>query len=88
MPKKVPDRMCVACRSMKPKKELIRVVMNKQDEVSVDMTGKAQGRGAYLCKTVACLTAAQKGKRLEKAFKHPITEETMMILTKTIEEMK
>lgn len=87
MPKKAPDRMCVACRTMKPKKELIRIVMNKQDEISVDLTGKAQGRGAYLCKSVECLKAAQKGKKLEKAFKRPMSEETIKILTKTIEEM-
>ncbi|MHB1485471.1 MAG: RNase P modulator RnpM [Saccharofermentanales bacterium] len=88
MPKKVPDRMCVACRTMKPKKELIRIVMNKQDEVSVDLTGKAQGRGAYLCRSLECLAAAQKGKKFEKAFKHQISEDTMKTLAKTIGEMK
>ncbi len=87
MLKKVPDRMCIACHEMKPKKELIRIVMNSEDAVSVDLTGKAQGRGAYLCRSVSCLQAAQKGKKLEKAFKHPISEETMKVLKKTIEEI-
>lgn len=88
MLKKVPNRMCISCHSMKPKKELVRIVMNSEEEVSVDLTGKAQGRGAYLCKSVACLQAAQKGKKLEKAFRHPVTEETMRILTKAIGEMQ
>lgn len=86
MLKKVPNRMCIACHTMKPKKELVRIVMNNQDVVTVDFTGKAQGRGAYLCKSVSCLLAAQKGKKLEKTFKHPISEETMKVLVKTIEE--
>jgi len=86
--KKVPNRMCISCHAMKPKKELVRIVMNGEETVSVDLTGKAQGRGAYLCKSVSCLLAAQKGKKLEKAFKHPVSEDTMRILAKTIEEMQ
>jgi len=86
--KKVPNRMCISCHSMKPKKELVRIVMNSEEAVSVDLTGKAQGRGAYLCKSVVCLHAAQKGKKLEKAFKHPVSEDTMLALTKAIEEIQ
>lgn len=58
--KKVPVRMCVACRQGKPKKELIRIVRNKEGSVGVDLTGKAQGRGAYLCPSVDCLEKAIK----------------------------
>ena len=58
--KKVPVRMCVACRQGRPKKELIRIVRNKEGTVGVDLTGKAQGRGAYLCPDVQCLERAVK----------------------------
>ncbi len=85
MLKKIPNRMCIACHAMKPKKELVRIVMNSQEAVSVDFTGKAQGRGAYLCRSVTCLQAAQKGKKLEKAFKHPVSAETMKVLADAIE---
>lgn len=78
--------MCVACHEMKPKKELVRVVINNQEVISIDFTGKTQGRGAYLCKSVSCLTIAQKGKKLEKALKHKISEETMTSLSKVMEE--
>ena len=52
--KKVPLRMCTGCSEMKPKKELIRVVKNKEGEVSIDLTGKKAGRGAYICKDIEC----------------------------------
>ena len=47
--RKIPMRMCLCCREMKPKRELVRVVLNKEGQISVDLTGKAAGRGAYLC---------------------------------------
>lgn len=64
--RKIPQRMCTGCMEMKPKKELIRVVKNKDGEVSVDLIGKQPGRGAYICKSVECLEKAFKTKRLEK----------------------
>lgn len=73
--KKVPVRMCVACREGKPKKELVRIVKNKQGEVTVDTTGKAQGRGAYICPDVACLEKAMKTKALNRALDIDFTEE-------------
>lgn len=73
--KKVPVRMCVACRQGKPKKELIRVVKNKEGDVVVDTTGKAQGRGAYICPDVACLEKAYKIKALNRALDIDFTEE-------------
>lgn len=73
--KKVPVRMCVACRQGKPKKELIRVVRNKKGSVGVDLTGKAQGRGAYLCPSVDCLEKAIKSRALQRALECELTEE-------------
>ncbi len=66
--RKIPMRMCTGCGEMKPKKELIRIVKNKEGEISLDLTGKAAGRGAYMCKDPACLKKAQKNKRLERSF--------------------
>lgn len=73
--KKVPLRMCLGCQEMKPKKELIRVVKNKEGEIKVDFTGKAAGRGAYICKDINCLEKCIKGKKFEKAFETKISDE-------------
>ena len=73
--KKVPVRMCVACRQGKPKKELIRIVRNKEGGVGVDLTGKAQGRGAYLCPSIECLENAIKIRALQRALECELTEE-------------
>lgn len=59
--------MCTGCREMKPKKELLRVVRPPEGEIHVDRTGKASGRGAYICAQVECLHKAQKAKTLERA---------------------
>lgn len=66
--KKVPMRMCLGCGEMKPKKELIRVVRNKEGETSLDLTGRKAGRGAYICKDIECFRKARKAKRFEKSF--------------------
>ena len=60
---------------MKPKKELVRVVKSPEGELSLDLTGKKPGRGAYVCRSLACLQAARKARRLEKAFSCPIPAE-------------
>lgn len=73
--KKIPQRMCIGCQTMKPKKELIRVVKNAEGNIKVDLTGKSPGRGAYICKSSECLEKAIKQKRLEKAFGTSISEE-------------
>ncbi|OFI07728.1 hypothetical protein CLOACE_00760 [Clostridium acetireducens DSM 10703] len=73
--KKIPQRMCTGCLETKPKKELIRVVKNKEGEVSVDLTGKKPGRGAYICKNAQCLEKAFKAKRLQKNLETKIDEE-------------
>lgn len=64
--RKIPQRMCTGCSTMKPKKELIRIVKNKDGEISVDLTGKKPGRGAYICRNLDCLEQAFKTKRLER----------------------
>ena len=73
--KKIPQRKCVGCNTSKDKKELIRIVRSAQGEISVDLTGKKSGRGAYICHDAKCLKMAQKAKRLEKAFECEISEE-------------
>ena len=74
--KKVPMRMCVGCREMKPKKELLRVVRSPEGIVSIDMTGRKPGRGAYVCRSAECLKRAIKQRQLERAFECPLGEET------------
>ena len=70
-----PQRMCIACREMKEKRELIRVVRSPEGELSLDAVGKAPGRGAYICRQEECLKRAIKTKALERAFKIKIPEE-------------
>jgi predicted RNA-binding protein YlxR (DUF448 family) len=67
--KHMPIRTCVACRTAAPKRGLIRVVRNPQGLVEVDSTGKKAGRGAYVCRTVSCVQAALKAKKLERSLK-------------------
>ncbi len=66
--KKIPLRKCSGCGEMKPKKELIRVVRSPEGEISLDLTGRKAGRGAYVCPDADCLRAARKAKRLERSF--------------------
>lgn len=66
--KKIPMRMCVGCREMKPKKELIRAVKTPEGEIKLDFTGKLNGRGAYICKSEECLSRAGKTNALSRAF--------------------
>ena len=73
--KKTPLRKCTGCGEMKPKKELVRVVRSPEGEVSLDLTGRKPGRGAYVCPRVDCLRLARKARRLEKAFSCPIPAE-------------
>ena len=73
--KRVPLRKCTGCGEMKPKKDLVRVVKSPEGEVSLDLTGRKPGRGAYVCPRVDCLRLARKARRLEKAFSCPIPAE-------------
>ena len=73
--RKIPMRMCTGCGQMKPKRELVRVVKNQEGEISLDLTGKKAGRGAYVCQDIECLKKARKARRLEKAFSCRIPDE-------------
>lgn len=72
--KELPKRTCIGCGSIKLKKELIRIVKNKEGEIFVDKTGKANGRGAYICNSKECLEKAIKSNRLNKNFEMKIDE--------------
>lgn len=73
--KKISMRMCTGCGEMKPKRELVRVVKSPEGEVSLDLTGKKPGRGAYVCRSADCLRAARKARRFERAFSCRIPDE-------------
>ncbi len=75
MLKKIPMRRCLGCMESKPKKELIRIVKTSDNQISIDKTGKINGRGAYFCDSKECLEKLIKSKRLEKEFEMPITKE-------------
>ncbi len=66
MPRKLPQRTCLGCREVRPKREMIRVIRTPEGTVEIDPTGKKSGRGAYVCPNLECLGSLKKGKRLEK----------------------
>jgi predicted RNA-binding protein YlxR (DUF448 family) len=72
--KKIPMRKCLGCNEMKPKKELIRAVKSPDGEISLDLTGKKSGRGAYICPDKGCFDKARKARRLERALETKIPE--------------
>jgi predicted RNA-binding protein YlxR (DUF448 family) len=76
--------MCVGCRQMLPKKELIRIVHSSAGDISIDKTGKAHGRGAYICPTVKCLETAIKTRALERAFETRIDPKVTESLQKEV----
>ena len=86
--KKVPMRMGVGCREMKPKKELLRVVRSPEGVVSIDVTGRKPGRGAYVCRSAECLKRAIKQKQLERAFECPLGEETHASLLQALNDLE
>ena len=83
--KKIPVRRCVGCNAQRPKRELVRVVRSPEGEISIDLRGKAPGRGAYLCPSAACLAKARKAKRLERTFEVPIPDGIYDRLTEEIQ---
>jgi predicted RNA-binding protein YlxR (DUF448 family) len=74
-PRKTPMRMCVGCREMKPKKELLRVVKSPAGTIAFDRVGKAPGRGAYVCPAPECMKKAQKSKALDRALEAQVSKE-------------
>lgn len=86
MAKKIPLRQCVGCGEMKSKKEMMRVLKTAEDEIVLDVTGKKNGRGAYLCLSGECLKRARKNKGLERSFKMSIPDEIYEKLEKEFDE--
>ena len=85
MQKKIPQRQCMGCRERKAKKEMIRVVRMTDGQVSLDFSGKLNGRGAYICPDPECLKKAQKAKSLERSLEVPIPQEVYGRLEKEME---
>jgi predicted RNA-binding protein YlxR (DUF448 family) len=87
-PKKViKERMCVACRGRSQKGELLRVVKNKDNGIAFDKTGKANGRGAYVCNNPECVNLCVRKKLLNRAFKCAISDEVYQALAAEFENM-
>ena len=80
--RKIPLRTCIGCGTAKPKKELVRVVRDPEGQLSVDLTGQKNGRGAYICHSAECLKKARKARRLEKSFSMQIPDEVYDELTR------
>ena len=85
--KKVPQRQCIGCGEMKNKKDLIRILKGTDQEISIDATGRKNGRGAYICPSSECLKKAIKSKGLERSFKMNIPKEVYEQLTKEMESI-
>ncbi len=88
VPKKIPMRKCTGCGQLKPKKELIRVIVTCDDEVELDATGKKNGRGAYICGNADCFKAARKNKGLEKSLKRAIPAAIYDSLEKELSQLE
>lgn len=73
--RKIPLRKCSGCGIMKPKKELVRIVKTPDNDVLLDLSGKINGRGAYICRSSECLIKAKKAKRIERSLSCKISEE-------------
>lgn len=73
--KKIPERTCIGCNEIKPKNELLRIVKDKENNIWVDLTGKKNGRGAYICASEQCLEKAMKSNRLSRTFEQNIDKE-------------
>ena len=84
--KKIPLRMCTGCGEHKPKRELVRVVKSPEGEISLDLTGRKSGRGAYICPSIECLAKAKKAKRLEKAFSCQIPDDVYAAMEKELKD--
>lgn len=88
MAKKVPLRQCIGCGEMKGKKDMMRVLKTAENEICLDITGKKNGRGAYVCRSRECLQKARKNKGLERSFKMSIPKEVYDTLEKEFENLE
>lgn len=73
-PRKIPQRKCVVCEEMFPKKSLLRIVRSPEGDVKLDLSGKASGRGAYLCQKLSCFEQAKQKGSLERALKAKVDD--------------
>ena len=87
MNRKIPTRKCIGCGELKEKNQLVRIVRSKEGEISLDMTGKKNGRGAYICPDPQCLKQAFKKKGLDRSFKIGVPESVYETLKKEMEEL-
>lgn len=87
MTKKIPMRQCIGCGEMKSKKELLRILKTAEGEIIFDVTGRKNGRGAYLCFSEECLSRAVKTKGLERSFQMKIRPEVYERLGKEFERI-
>lgn len=87
MTKKIPMRQCIGCGEMKSKKELLRILKTAEGEITCDVTGKKNGRGAYLCFSKECLSRAIKTKGLERSFQMRIQPEVYKRLEEEFEKI-
>ena len=85
MQKKIPQRQCMGCRERKAKRDMIRVVRTTEGTVTLDFSGKLNGRGAYVCPDLECLNKAQKSRSLERCLETPIPQEVYDRLTREME---
>lgn len=88
MAKKIPLRQCVGCGEMKGKKEMMRILRTMENEICLDVTGKKNGRGAYLCRNRECLRQARKNKGLERSFKMSIPGDVYDNLEREFENLE
>ena len=86
MQRKIPQRQCMGCRERADKRSLIRVVRGTDGNVSLDFSGKLNGRGAYICPKMECLQKARKSKALERSLEVPIPETVYDRLAKEMED--
>jgi len=87
-PRKVPLRQCTGCGERKEKKELVRIIKTPEDQIMIDLTGKKNGRGAYICRQKECLQKARKNKGLERSFKMSISPESYDMLEKEFDQLE
>jgi len=87
MAKKIPLRQCIGCGEMKGKREMMRILRTAENDICLDVTGKKNGRGAYVCKSRECLLKARKNKGLERSFKMSIPNEVYETLEEAFENL-
>lgn len=88
MAKKIPQRQCIGCGEMKDKKDMMRVLKTAENEIFLDATGKKNGRGAYICRSMECLRRARKNKGLERSFKMSIPTEVYDTLEREYDSLE